>query len=109
MCATVPRNEDTRERNVGTSPIEAGACKRPRCRRSLLSSHPARQPLISPTAYCTVHDQPLPRPPEEEYENLDAITTINRNPDLFKIVTPINVNRFEQLLNSHPKRPFTNS
>src|SRR6202522_2716819 len=65
MCATVARNEDTRERNVGNRPIEAGACKRPRYLQSLIWSHPARQPLISPTAYCTVHDQPLPRPPEE--------------------------------------------
>src|SRR6202522_3812102 len=109
MCATIARNEDTRERNVGSCPIEAGACKRPRYLRSLIWSHPARQPLISPTAYCTVHDQPLPRPPEEEYENLDAMTTINQNLDLFKIVTPINVNRFEQLLNSYPNQPFTNS
>src|ERR1700678_4459657 len=50
MCATIARNEDTRERNVGNRPIEAGTCKRPRYLRSVIWSHPARHPLISPTA-----------------------------------------------------------
>jgi len=109
MCATVARNEDTKGKNVAIHPIETGACKRPRYLRSLIWSSPSRQPLVSPTAYCTIYDQPLPRPPEDEYENLDAMTTISRNPDLFKIVTPINVNRFEQLLHTHPNQPFTDS
>src|SRR6202522_361547 len=67
------------------------------------------QPLISPTAYCTIFDKPLPRRPEDEYENLDAISTISHNPHLFKIITPIYVSRFQQLLDSHPNKPFTDS
>jgi len=35
--------------------------------------------------------------------------TISENPSLFKIVTPINVDRFEFLLNDHPNQPFVKS
>src|SRR6202522_4143497 len=98
MCATDARNEVTKGRTVGNLPLETSPRKRPRYLRSLIWSNPIRQPLISPTAYCTIFDKPLPRPPEDEYENLDAISTISRNPDLFKIITPINVSRFQQLL-----------
>jgi hypothetical protein len=109
MCATDARNEVTKGRTVGNLPLETSPRKRPRYLRSLIWSNPTRQPLISPTAYCTIFDKPLPRPPEDEYENLDAISTISRNPDLFKIITPINVSRFQQLLDSHPNKPFTDS
>jgi hypothetical protein len=61
---------------------------------------------LSPTASCTLSDSPLPRPPPEEFMNVDAITTIRNNPHLFEIVTPIHVTRFEELLESHPNRPF---
>src|ERR1700678_2539741 len=94
---------ETRSQREGLSEtfhlrVETSPQKRPRYLRSLIWSNPTRQPLISPTAYCTIFDKPLPRPPEDEYENLDAISTISRNPDLFKIITPINVSRFQQLL-----------
>jgi hypothetical protein len=51
----------------------------------------------------------LPRPPPEEFANLDAITTIYDNPHLFRLVTPINIDRFEELLESHPNVPFVES
>jgi hypothetical protein len=51
----------------------------------------------------------LPRPPPEEFANLDAITTIHDNPHLFRLVTPINVNRFKELLESHLNVPFVES
>ena len=35
--------------------------------------------------------------------------TIRNNPQLFKIVTPINVLKFEELLNSHPNKSFVES
>ncbi|KZS92195.1 hypothetical protein SISNIDRAFT_400947, partial [Sistotremastrum niveocremeum HHB9708] len=35
--------------------------------------------------------------------------TLRDNPSLFKIITPINVDRFEQLLASHPNRPLVQS
>ena len=64
---------------------------------------------FSPTASCTLSDDPLPRPPPEEYQNLDAVATIRDNPHLFKIITPINVTRLEELLETHPNRPYVQS
>ena len=63
-------------------------------------------PPFSPTACCTLSDEPLPRPPLRELSNHDVMNTICDNPHLFKIVTPINVNRFEELLKTHPNQPF---
>ena len=56
-----------------------------------------------------MYNDPLPRPPQEEFENIDAMTTINNNPHLFKIVTPIRIDRFKSLLDSHPNQPFIKS
>jgi hypothetical protein len=64
---------------------------------------------FSPTARCTLTDKPLPRPPLEEFANRDTQATIRENPHLFKIVTPINVKRFEELLETHPNKPFVQS
>jgi hypothetical protein len=64
---------------------------------------------LSPTACCTLTDEPLPRPSPEEYTNKGAVATINKNPHLFKIVTPIDVTRFEELLETHPNKPFIRS
>jgi len=52
---------------------------------------------------------PLPRPPCAEFENTNAIKTLAAHPDLFKVVTPINIDHFELLLSDHPNRPFVAS
>jgi hypothetical protein len=52
---------------------------------------------------------PLPRPPLSETLNPIALKTIAENPSLFRIVTPINVDRFEKLLSDHPNLPFVDS
>jgi hypothetical protein len=44
-----------------------------------------------------------------EFSNVDAMNTIQDNPHLFKIVTPIDVTQFEKLLESHPNKPFVQS
>ncbi|TFY82031.1 hypothetical protein EWM64_g1982 [Hericium alpestre] len=41
--------------------------------------------------------------------NEAALRTIAENPTLFKIVTPVDVDRFEALLVNHPNRPFVES
>jgi len=53
--------------------------------------------------------QPLPRPPQNEVENLAAVETIERHPSLFKIVTPIKVGFLQSLLASHPNCAFVES
>jgi hypothetical protein len=64
---------------------------------------------FSPTACSTLTESPLPRPPPEEFANLEAESTIRQNPHLFRIITPINVQRFEELLQTHPNKPFVES
>ena len=66
-------------------------------------------PFLSPTVSCTLYDEPLPRPPPQEFSNLEAMCTIRDNPHLFKIITPVRVDRFELLLASHPNQPFVES
>ena len=41
-------------------------------------------PMFSPTACCTLTQEPLPRPPAEEFANHDAISTIEKYPHLFR-------------------------
>ena len=55
---------------------------------------------ISRAALWTEDALPLPSVPLEEFQNVEAISTIFRNPHLFKIVTPINVSRFKSSINS---------
>ena len=50
--------------------------------------------------------EPLPSPPDAEFDNLEALSTIQTYPHLFRITTPINVDRFQSLLSSHPNQPF---
>ena len=64
---------------------------------------------ISPTAFSTLSDNPLPRPPPAEFDNIDAVSTVRDNPHLFKIITPINVTRLEELLETHPNKLFVQS
>jgi hypothetical protein len=52
---------------------------------------------------------PLPRPPISELNDPIACETISKNPSLFQIVTPINVDRFQELLNDHPNPLFVRS
>jgi hypothetical protein len=50
--------------------------------------------------------KPLPSIPNSELANPVTTKTIRENPRLFDIVTPINVDRFENLLQSHPRSSF---
>lgn len=60
-------------------------------------------------ALATETADPLPLPPPRSNLNESAYTTIDNNPELFKIVTPINVDKFEAYLIHHPNRPYVDS
>lgn len=80
--------------------------KRPRHRRGLVWS-----PLdasFSPTARSTEYADPVPDAPDALLDS-DAAQTIMRNPELFKIICPINVDKFQSLLSDHPNQPFVHS
>ncbi|KAF8547840.1 hypothetical protein OG21DRAFT_1376187, partial [Imleria badia] len=49
---------------------------------------------------------PVPQPSDQEHNNVVARSTILSHPFLFKIVTPIKVDMFEQLLETHPNQEF---
>jgi len=51
----------------------------------------------------------LPAIPRSELANPIVTKTINKNPHLFTIVTPIFVKHFKELLESHPNQPFVKS
>jgi hypothetical protein len=52
---------------------------------------------------------PLPSVPLSEFTNSCATKTIDQNPELFVVDTPIQVDKFEKLLTRHPNRPFVES
>jgi hypothetical protein len=106
MSAISAEREDTRERSAGRPDF---VLKRPKYLERSVWTDVEVSPTFSPTACCTLTDDPLPRPPADEYDDLDAMCTIQRYPHLFKIVSPIKVNRFEELLATRPNRAFVQS
>ncbi|KIJ52896.1 hypothetical protein M422DRAFT_242842 [Sphaerobolus stellatus SS14] len=81
--------------------------KRPQYTRGFLWS--SSETPSTPSASSTVLAQPLPSPPLSELNNRVALDTIKNNPSLFKIVTPINISHFEELLASHPNQLYVAS
>ena len=61
------------------------------------------------TAEWTETAKPLSRPPQSVLDDPIATKTIRDYPDLFRIVTPINVNVFESYLKDHPNQLFVKS
>ena len=61
------------------------------------------------TAVASIHALPVPAPPPEEHENVLACETLRAYPHLFGITTPIHVDRFRNLLTTHPNQPFVAS
>ncbi|KAF8584363.1 hypothetical protein K439DRAFT_1284925, partial [Ramaria rubella] len=52
---------------------------------------------------------PLPLVPTTKRSSVPINQTLNLQPHLFHIVTPINIDKFEALLHSHPNQPLVNS
>ena len=63
------------------------------------------EPPRTTLALWTESMPPFPTPPENELNNPVALDTIRNYPHLFKIVTPLDVDRLESLLALHPNRP----
>lgn len=51
----------------------------------------------------------LPRPPPVQLMHPVVSKTVAKNPDLFKIVIPVKVDVFENLLHDHLNQPFVKS
>lgn len=52
---------------------------------------------------------PVPDVPESVREDPVVNMTLENHPELFKIVMPVNVDRFEELLADHPNQGFVKS
>jgi hypothetical protein len=63
---------------------------------------------VSGTVLWTESAEPLPCPPQSEFENVEVLSTIAKYSQLFKVSTPINIDRFETILThaQHPNLPF---
>jgi hypothetical protein len=57
------------------------------------------------TALTSETAPPLPEPPENELSSTEKWEVIRARPHLFRITTPIHVDRFYELLSTHPNRP----
>ena len=64
---------------------------------------------LSPCVCDTFFADPVPQPSDIEWSNITARSTLRLLPYLFKVVTPINVNRFKTLLVDHPNQAFVQS
>jgi hypothetical protein len=62
-----------------------------------------------PSATATEYADLVPSPPPNELCDEPALGTIASRPDLFKIVTPINVDIFESYLSTHTNPSFVRS
>ncbi|KAI0656131.1 hypothetical protein C8Q70DRAFT_883372, partial [Cubamyces menziesii] len=52
---------------------------------------------------------PVPTVPQPVLDDSVVNGTLKNHPELFAIVTPIKVDRFEELLRDHPNQPFVQS
>lgn len=70
----------------------------------------ASSSYLTPSSSATIYLPPLPSPPDP-HDPAYATTrqTVAAHPELFKIVTPINVDRFVRLLDRHPNRALVAS
>ncbi|THH07118.1 hypothetical protein EW146_g9419 [Bondarzewia mesenterica] len=79
----------------------------PRHRRSFIWSDLGLS--FTPSASYSECSLPLSSPLLHELQHTTALKTISDHPHLFKIITLINVCHFEELLVTHPNRPFIDS
>jgi hypothetical protein len=63
---------------------------------------------FSPTAKSSLYANPLPSPGICDFSET-ALTLLKSRPDLFTIITPINITVFCKLLQNHPNRAFVES
>ncbi|KAG9218369.1 hypothetical protein CCMSSC00406_0007260 [Pleurotus cornucopiae] len=80
----------------------------PRFFRGLLWNNDTN--TVTPSIDYTERCAPIPPPPVNGLlNNHVALNMIHNNPHLFKIVTPIRVQRLTELLETHPNRPLVDS
>lgn len=64
---------------------------------------------FSPCSQLSLTADPLPDRPPPRLLPPKLVRTVEKHPDIFKVVTTLNVDAFEGLLRKHPNRPFVRS
>ena len=72
-------------------------------------SHEIKVESVGKSSYQTFTTEPLEGPPQSALDDELVIKMISKNPHLFKVVTPIQVDIFEVYLTSHPNQDFIKS
>jgi len=70
---------------------------------------PINECKLTTTALTSLKAPPLPRPPPNELMDVKKCDFIRDNPHLFRITTPVKINRFSNLLSTHPNRLLVES
>jgi hypothetical protein len=115
---TCARNAPAQNMSQGTAPgapqTRSERCctslrweRRPRFVREYVWSDVESQRTT--TALVTEVIPPIPGPPANELQNVNKLNVIKSQPHLFRITTPIRVDRFLDLLATHPNRPLVES
>jgi hypothetical protein len=86
--------------DLGCQNEESVRQEHPRWAQGFLWSEQALS--LSPSAAATECADPLPSVLASVCHDHAAAQTIAHNPSLFRIITPINLDRFESLLSTHP-------
>ena len=79
------------------------------CRNLLWDHDTISEVSLSPAVRDTFFAPSIPQPSVAESSAVAVCTMLLSHPFLFKVVTPIKVDRFEALLSAHPNQPFVRS
>jgi hypothetical protein len=104
---TVGAEELTDDQTIQSQSLNQGLSRGQKFRRHFVWDPAAA--VRSRTVRWTELAGPLPSPPPSEFNNVEALDTIQTHSHLFAITTPINVDVFKSLLSSHPNQPFVQS
>ena len=104
MFAKSAMGNTERENTRGSRSMPEGQAKCPRYMRGLLWTD--NDAIVSSTAQWSLTAKPMPDVPLHEFQNKAATDMLESNPHLFKVVCPVNVECFHDLLVDHPNQPL---
>jgi hypothetical protein len=107
MPACPVERTDMENLRVGSEELEFKLGLKPKYLRHNLWSPDAESKLVA--ADWTETAEPLPRPPLSEYESVPVCQTLEKRPDLFRVVSSVRVEVLAKMLKNHPNQEFVSS
>ncbi|KAH9970694.1 hypothetical protein BGW80DRAFT_1327507 [Lactifluus volemus] len=114
----VELNMDSLERTSGYDPtVEDSTAniqlpdpdRYPRFLRGFVWKDSTSSHFVCPSAVASESAPPLPSPPSSILSDPSTVSALSDHSHLFRVVTPIKIDRFASLLSSHPNRAFVDS